>query len=238
MATCNGIPLTTKVPHLEGQLETLAQAPKFLNFVQKLQDKDSNINCESLDVESINWFGPVKPERLGFVKVCAKAFDKSTGKPLNAIAFVRGGAVAVAIRVRVGTKKYLLVANQMRFPVGGPRTEAIAGMLDHETGNVAGVLVKEVEEETGLVIPNVSDLVNLGKIEPSMGGCDEEITLFGWETSVSQEQFQTMWNTVYGTESESIRLQFWLEDEHIWEKIENCMDPKLECAYGRFLRKH
>lgn len=235
MPSYKGIELITPFEELEPQLETIALAPKFQQFLDRIVAPDSNIYCENVRVDSVDWFGPVQPERLGFVKVTAKAFNKTTGKPLNAIAFVRGGSVAVLIRVQVEDKSYFLVAEQMRFPVGGKRVEAVAGMVDAFTNCIHGVAAKEVYEETGLIIPSVDTLVDLGTIEPSMGGCNEVVSLFAWDTSVSKVQFEQMKQTTYGEGNEEIQLKFWEEDDKLMDKIIGTKDPKLECAYNRYM---
>lgn len=69
------------------------------------------------------------------------------------------------------------------MPIGKWIEEIPAGMID-EDGNFKGVAAKELEEETGIKI-ELKELVDLGSIFPSSGGCDEEIFLYAINKTLS-----------------------------------------------------
>lgn len=184
----------------------------------------------------MDFFGPVEPNRLGFLKGFGTAFDKVTGDRISAIAFIRGGAVAVLIvvRVRETGKKYVLLCRQLRFPSGRALVEACAGMIDSKTGNVDGVAFKEVREETGFVITE-STLIHLGEpIRPSGGGCDEVIHLYAWETEISQAEFEEKQKAVFGEgEYEKIKLLFY-DFDSFDDELNRIGDVKAECCWRRY----
>ncbi|ONI06845.1 hypothetical protein PRUPE_5G084800 [Prunus persica] len=111
-------------------------------------------------IQGVDMFG----KRIGFLKFVADVFDKETGK-------------------------------KVRIPVGRVILELPAGMLDDDKGNFLGTAIREVEEETGICLKQ-EDMVDLtafldqstgGRIFPSPGGCDEEISLFLYRGQVNKE---------------------------------------------------
>jgi ADP-sugar diphosphatase len=108
-------------------------------------------------------------------------------------------------------------------------------MTDAE-GNIV-IALKEVKEETGLVIKHVSELVPLGSIYPSPGGCDEEIHLYSWTTTITQEEFDEMQTKVFGNpdEYEEIKLSFVEINEFMTTTLREIGDVKAECALFRHL---
>jgi hypothetical protein len=198
------------------------------------------IDLKEFTVTDVDFFGPVDPKRLGFVKGYGLAFDKESGDPIPAIAFIRGGAVAVLIIVTVIddekiSKKYVLLCKQLRFPAGCVLTEACAGMIDDQTRNVTGVVFNEVRQETGFVITEQS-LIRLGSIIPSGGGCDEVVHLYAWETSITPSEFEEKKVNIYGEGAhEKIKLAFY-EYETFDETLDEIMDCKAECCWRRYLK--
>ncbi|BFG31570.1 hypothetical protein CerSpe_178440 [Prunus speciosa] len=111
-------------------------------------------------IQGVDMFG----KRIGFLKFVADVFDKETGKKVPGIVFARGPAVAVLILLESEDKTY-------------------------------AVLTEQVEEETGICLKQ-EDMVDLtafldqstgGRIFPSPGGCDEEISLFLYRGQVNKE---------------------------------------------------
>lgn len=138
--------------------------------------------------------------RVGFLKFKADVFDKETGTKIPGIVFARGPAVAVLILLESGGKTYVVLTEQVRVPVGKLIMELPAGMLDDDKGDVVGTAVREVEEETGISL-KADDMINLTafldpatgcKVLPSPGGCDEELSLFLYRGSVSEEIISTL----------------------------------------------
>ena len=83
-------------------------------------------------------------------------------------------------------------------------------------GNISGVAIKELKEETGLEFKR-DDLFDLGSIYPSAGGCDEMIHLFGLELDICDNKISEMKTRIYGDgEHEMINLRF-IPYEKAWE---------------------
>jgi ADP-sugar diphosphatase len=233
--------------HIENSMDSLIIAPKFINWLNKFNPQQIKVN--SVTVTDINWFS-AKPDpiKLGFVKCAVDAIDVNSNKKIvSNIAFIRGNSVAILIIVKIAnpkTKKgkssdketeYVLLCEQMRLPVGERKREICAGMTDAE-GNIV-IALKEVKEETGLVIKDVSELVSLGSIYPSPGGCDEEIHLYSWTTTITQEEFNEKQSKVFGNpdEYEEIKLSFVEINEFMTTTLREIGDVKAECALFRHL---
>jgi ADP-sugar diphosphatase len=231
-----GIPIAGSTPVIDGQIPLILKAPKFKSWFNKLDH--TAIDLQSITITDVNWFcAPtvIAPQKLGFLKLTAKVFDQKTGKPIPGIAFIRGDAVAVLIRVIVESTAYFIMCRQLRFPVGGYTLEAPAGMMD-ASANISGVMIKEIEEETGLVVPNVGELIDLGRIIPSAGGCDESIHLFAWNTELSKEAFDEITRKIHGAvgENETIYLHLFEDNASFPQKLQEIGDPKMETAYWRW----
>ncbi|OAY59916.1 nudix hydrolase 14, chloroplastic [Manihot esculenta] len=133
-------------------------------------------------VQGVDMFG----QRIGFLKFKADIFCQQTGSKVPGIVFARGPAVAVLILLESEGETYAVLTEQVRVPIGRLVLELPAGMLDDDKGDFVGTAVREVEEETGIHL-NLEDMVDLtafldsstgGRVIPSPGGCDEEISVF------------------------------------------------------------
>ena len=232
-----GIPIAGSTPAIHSQIPTILESPKFKSWFNKLDH--SAIDLQSITITDVDWFcapTAIAPEKLGFLKLTAKVFDRKTGKPIPGIAFIRGGAVAVLIRVVVGSSAYFIMCRQLRFPVGGYTLEAPAGMMD-ASADISGVMMKEIAEETGLVVPNAAELIDLGRFIPSAGGCDESIHLFAWNTELSKEAFDEIIRKTHGAleENETIYLHIFEDDASFPQTLQEIIrDPKMEIAYYRW----
>jgi len=232
--------LIPKYPHLVDSMDALQSAPKMINWVSKLDQ--TQIAVRSITITDIDWFAAKPdPKKLGFVKVSLDAKDKTTGKKiLSNIVFIRGDAVAILIIVKVKSTRgriteHVLLCEQMRLPTGGRRREICAGMMDSE-GNIASVALKEMEEETGFKIQNVSELISLGSMYPSQGGCDEEIHLYAWTTMITEQEFEEKMCRVFGNslEGEEIKLSFVPMKEFRKSVLTEIKDSKAETAVRRY----
>ena len=216
------------------ELDAVLSEPKFQRWWGNIDHQA--INVASVDIRDVNWFGPPMAKgKLGFLKVDCVATSTATGKPIPAIAFIRGGAVGVLVRITITdtNESFFLMTNQLRFPVGRYCVETPAGMVDAEH-NFAGVAAKEIKEETGIII-GADDLVPLGRIYPSPGGCDEDIELFYYEGTMTRDEFEAKQRAVYGEgEHEHITLVF-VPEETFSDALIEFGDVKGEVAYRRYL---
>jgi ADP-sugar diphosphatase len=232
----NGIPISGLTPAIYSQIPVILKAPKFQRWFAKIDH--TVIDLQSITITDVDWFcaqTAIAPQKLGFLKLTAKVFDRKTGKPVPGIAFIRGDAVAVLIRVVVESTAYFIMCRQLRFPVGGYTLEAPAGMMD-ASANISGVMIKEIEEETGLIVPNVGELIDLGRIIPSAGGCDESIHLFSWDTEISKEKYEEITRKIHGAagENETIYIHLFEDNASFPQKLQEIGDPKMETAYWRY----
>jgi 8-oxo-dGTP pyrophosphatase MutT (NUDIX family) len=235
-ATCNGVKIVYEYAHIDSKLDSIVQSPKLKSWISNMVE-GNQITLQEFHVTDVDFFGPVNPARLGFLKGYGVACNSITGDKIPAIAFIRGGAIAVLSIVNVleTGKKYVLMCKQLRFPCGGAKIEACAGMIDADA-TVVGVVFAEVKEETGFQIVE-SELLNLGKITPSAGGCDEEIYLYAWETSITHEEFLEKERNVFGEGAyEKIKLIFYPFEEFD-DVLDEIGDVKAECCWRRY-QKH
>lgn len=127
------------------------------------------------------------------MKFSAEAYSKIHGQRVPGIVFMRGGSVGV-LPVLIDEKtaeKYIVLTEQARVPVGKASfLEIPAGMLD-ENGDVVGVAVQEMAEETGISLKR-SDLCSLGSYYTSPGGSDELLSLYYTEKSVSKDFLENL----------------------------------------------
>ena len=233
-----GIDLIPGHPHLNASMDSLVLAPKLLKWIEKV---DLNqVVIRSMTITDVNWFAAAPtPTKLGFVKFALDATDLTTKKKIASnVVVCRGDSVAILIIVQVikpRTKpvEYVLLCEQMRVPSGKRRREICAGMMD-DNGDIASVVLKEVEEETQFKIKNKIDLVSLGSVYVSPGLLDEEIHLYSWTTQITETEFIRKQEQVYGNaaEGEEIKLSFVPVSKFKHELLE-MKDVKAECAFYR-----
>jgi hypothetical protein len=162
--------------------------PAFGKWVEKLASNYGD-NLTKIDVLEVYPFGPVDKARGGFVM--ANVTATYNNKPVSGFAFIRGGAVSILVIAQDPATKeeYVVTVRQPRVPGGEVAYEEIpAGMLD-DAKNVAGVAVKEIEEELKFKIDGTK-LVKLSEMYPSIGGSDEMITTYVYRTAMPYEQIK------------------------------------------------
>ncbi|VFQ66340.1 unnamed protein product [Cuscuta campestris] len=157
---------------------------------------NGSMSLTQILIQGVDMFG----KRVGFLKFKADVIDKETGLAVPGIVFARGPAVAVLIILESEGVRYAVLTEQVRVPVGRLILELPAGMLDEDNGDFGGTAVREVEEETGIKL-NVRDMIDLtalldpstgGRVFPSPGGCDEEISLFLYRGKMSKEEMRNL----------------------------------------------
>ncbi|RAL14242.1 putative NUDIX family hydrolase [Aspergillus homomorphus CBS 101889] len=190
--------------------DALLRFPAFriwLNTLQRSLDRQQQPSHEfsqdpyvlrKIDIQAVDYFGG---GRLGFVKLKAEV-SNGNGETLPGSVFLRGGSVGMLLILQPDDvppsneeEKRVLLTIQPRIPAGSLAfTEIPAGMLD-DSGSFAGGAAKEIQEETGLKIPQ-GELIDMTALAlesvavaedeeslqramyPSAGGSDEFIPLF------------------------------------------------------------
>jgi ADP-sugar diphosphatase len=150
--------------------------------------------------------------RVGFLKLTADV-SNSAGESLPAAALLRGPSVAMLVMLIPddappdSDERYVVLTVQPRVPAGSLGfVELPAGMVD-DAGSFKGAAAKEMEEELGLTI-HEDELTCLSELAvpeagnesegeglalamfPSVGGCDEHITIYSHERRVPREQLR------------------------------------------------
>lgn len=219
------------------KLSALAQSAKMREWVDQQHD-NGVVKTTSVKVNDIKFFGPVSPERLGFVMVEADATEAVSGTKVGAsCAFIRGGSVAVFVRAVVTNGDgdvvgdYGIFTDQIRYPVGKRLQEACAGCVDSKTRNIKGVALTELEEELGIIV-NADDVTPLGTIVPSGGGTYENIELFYLRVFLTEAEAREKINKTFGVGDERIRLVF-TPIEKMDSYLDVIGDVKAECAWRR-----
>ncbi|KAG9445161.1 hypothetical protein H6P81_016501 [Aristolochia fimbriata] len=213
----------------------------FKQWLKNLQS-DSGILCrrdislKRVLIQGVDMFG----RRIGFLKFKADVVDKETGQKIPGIAFSRGPAVAVLILLEADGQTFVALTDQARVPVGKFILELPAGMIDDDGNDVVGTAVREVEEEIGISL-KLESMVNLtsfldpstgGKVFPSPGGCDEELSLFLYRGRVSEEVIEAMHGKEMGLRDhgEMIRVHV-VPYEKLWRVT---ADAKVLCAIALY----
>ena len=216
------VPISKSILTTEEKLTKAIFSLKFLNWINGINPR---YDVRSIHIESVDMFGP----NVGFIKLNCEAYFN--GKPVPGIVFIRGASVSILIiLILPNGDRYILLVVQPRIAIGNSEyDEAVAGMMD-ENGNLVGVAAKEIKEETGLSIVE-SELIPLGGIYSSPGGCDEHIELYAYEYSISEEEFLELQGKATGCieEGEQIILK-----SIPYSEIIHSEDPKLLCAWARY----
>lgn len=229
----------SKLEHIIIHLGALINAPKFMNWIDKIIE-DGEFNPTAFEVTDMDFFGPPKPEKLGFYKGKLEATNKKGVKVASNICNNRGGCTAILIvvtaKIEEKQKKLVAMVEQDRLPSGGQRIECVAGMKDLVTGSVKGPVIKEILEELPIddIKEDDSRIISLGKIWPSPGWSDEEIDLWAGEFEIDEEKYNYLKAGTFGEGAhEVIKVHFYEYDE--FPKIlRRIGDVKSECAFWRF----
>ncbi|NLF37992.1 NUDIX domain-containing protein [bacterium] len=169
---------------------------------------------------------------LLFAKLRAEVTDPE-GNRIPGSVFLRGDAVAVFIVLHDGTRDWVVLTTQPRFPVGVfESVEIPAGMMD-DRGSFAGTAAREVQEETGLVI-NHERLTLLDEFAPSGGGSDEFIKLYSYEAAMPPGEIAALQGRLAGAHHEHERMSVLLVP--LDELPQHTKDIKALLAYGCYHR--
>ncbi|KAL4769897.1 hypothetical protein BDW60DRAFT_92637 [Aspergillus nidulans var. acristatus] len=171
-----------------------------------------------IEVQAVDFF---QGGRLGFVKLRAE-ISNAGGESLPGSVFLRGGSVGMLLLLQPHDvpsteedDKWAVLTVQPRIPAGSLAfSEVPAGMLD-DSGAFAGKAAEEIQEETGLTIPQ-SELVDMTSLAlqsldesedgetlqkavyPSPGGSDEFIPLFLCEKRMPRKDIEALQGRLTG----------------------------------------
>jgi len=173
--------------------------PKVMKWEKSLLDS----GCDIGPVIPLSLLHKSNGELL-FALLDAEVSDPGHRK-LPRYVFIRGHACLIVPLVKnsaTGEERYLMV-RQRRIGNGAVNLEFPAGMLDRDVDAARNVAVKELREETGLVI-SPDDLRELhnGLLYSSPGATDEGIYYFGCIVSLSGDDFKALDGRVTGSESD------------------------------------
>ena len=170
------------------------ETPKVKAWEQSLR----HAGCSLESLEPLNILRK-RDGNLLFALVEAKGRDPE-GRDLMPYVLLRGPACVVVPVCRnrhTGERRFLMI-RQRRVGHGGMSLEFPAGMLDHDLHDPVGVAVRELEEETGVVVER-STLTPLWEkaLHSSPGLSDESVYFFTTEIGVENET----WHALEGGEA-------------------------------------
>ncbi|KAF2498116.1 hypothetical protein BU16DRAFT_456890 [Lophium mytilinum] len=243
--------------------DALISFPAFKNWLATLQhslslqsNKSHTFHAnpyalKNIEVQAVDWFG----KKPGFIKLQAKV-ENDNGESLPGAVFLRGGSVAMLLILQpddvpadTEKDKHVLLTVQPRIAAGSLELiELPAGMLDD--GTFSGTAAKEIQEETGLEVPE-SELVNMTELAlasgassndveklqtamyPSPGACDEFIALFLHQKRIPRSQLDEFRGKLTGLrdEGEKITLKL-VRLEDLWR--ESGRDAKALAAWAMY----
>ncbi|KAE8354835.1 hypothetical protein BDV28DRAFT_155909 [Aspergillus coremiiformis] len=177
-------------------------------------------------IQAVDFF---KGGRLGFIKLKAEVSNKN-GESLPGSVFLRGGSVGILLLLQpddvhssMEDEKRAILTIQPRIPAGSLAfAEIPAGMLD-DNGSFAGSAAKEIQEETGLTIPQdelidmtslalqsiagTEDVDTLQKaVYPSPGGSDEFIPLFLCQKRIPRKDIEHLQGRLTGLRQDGEKI--------------------------------
>ena len=209
---------------LPDEIELVYTSRQYTNWIRRL---DQSFTIKEINVQAVD---RRHDGGLLFAKLFVKAQD-SSGLPVPGAVLLRGDASAVLLVLKCAGEEYTVIVRQPRFAAGLSSTKEIpAGMLD-DSGDKEAVAVREVKEETGLVIEK-SDLIDLGGFYPSFGLCDEIIYLFAAEKEISPNELSNLQGRLCGRPEENERIK--VELLKLRDLPTSTGDPKSLFAYWRY----
>lgn len=188
-----------QIPITGIEAETISQELLFTNWLDAF---DPEWIIESLEVQSVD---RVPSGRILFIKLKADIVHPS-GKLPGMIVVIRDYAVSALTILTCGGKKYALLVDQPRVPVGNTISESVAGLIDDRT-SPESVILRELEEEAhavtrlGLTSQDVIPLLDK-PFYLSPGVLNEAIYPFLVEKEVTQEILDTYHGLKRGLEEE------------------------------------
>ncbi len=173
--------------------------------------------------------------------LCDAEVTDPQGNRLPQYIFIRGHACIVVTLVRnssTGEERFLMI-RQRRIGNGEVNLEFPAGMLDRNVDAVRDVAVRELHEETGLVVsPNDMRELHSGPLYSSPGASDEGVYYFGCIVSLSGEDFKALDGRVAGNPSDGERITVTLRTMESGESETTSLQARLGfCLFAEYLKK-
>jgi ADP-sugar diphosphatase len=192
MRTIN-ILVGTKVIPVYGLYEHIKYAeaaPQFKDFCTSL---DARFNLKRIQIQSVD----VTSHKVLFVK-CVATLEDVDGKEYTRVALLRGGSFAILIILQCEGEEYVVLSLKRTFPIGKYESLGLpTGMLDGSK-RLSSVAIKEIAQEVGVEI-NEEELIDMTALihkkkspglYPSMGGCDEFVTLLLLRREVDRDTLE------------------------------------------------
>jgi 8-oxo-dGTP pyrophosphatase MutT (NUDIX family) len=152
-------------------------------------------------------------KRVAFIKMkVTPCPTDEKEKPHPRVVFLRGHAVVVLPVLTLDGKKFAVLVNQLRIPVGKEINEFLAGTLEDSTDPRA-VVLREIEEEAKLVsivgftLEDIKPLFGGKRMFSSPGIMDEGTYSFYMEKTISQEVFDRLHGIEAGLEEEDEKIK-------------------------------
>jgi 8-oxo-dGTP pyrophosphatase MutT (NUDIX family) len=215
-----------EIPITGNSIDDAINSPIFSSWIGSL---DTSFTINSILIESVDKLN--HNDQVFLIKLKVDLVLPS-GVPFIPIIILRHRAVAGLCVLTCEDKKYIIVVNQLRIPVGKNTYELPAGMID-DTKNPAEVILREFEEEVqletilGITADMIKPLGN-GGYDSSPGFTNEDVCLFYLEKTITVEQFNELQdrNTGLVEEGESIAVKIIPYDD----VIKYCNDTKTLAA--------
>ena len=179
-------------------------------FLSWFNSIDPSFTLNSIIIESVDTL--CHNNEIFMIKLKADLILPS-GVPFIPTVILRHSAVAALCVLTCEDKKYIVLVNQPRVPVGKTVYELPAGMID-DRKNPSEVILRELEEEAQLatLLGITADMIKpLGKgaYNSSPGFTNENVYLFYLDAEITKDQFQLLQdrNTGLVDEGESITVK-------------------------------
>lgn len=188
-----------QIPITGIEATTIDQEPLFTNWLDAF---DPEWIIESLEIQSVD---RIPSGRILFIKLKASIVHPA-GKLPGMIVVIRDYAVSALTVLTCEGKKYALLVDQPRVPVGNTISESVAGLIDDGT-SPESVIMRELEEEAhavtrlGLTVNDVVPLLDK-PFYLSPGVLNEAIYPFLVEKEVTQDILDTYQGLARGLEEE------------------------------------
>ena len=209
MNTRSSMPVPEFPSDCKGFEEEIKLSAKFRNWMSGLEHGVNNGDwiLNKITIHNVLFFGKSSHRKVGYILAQVDGCLPD-GTLLPGITFIRGDSVAILpVLTTPDGKQWTVVTEQVRIGVGSARySEIPAGMVDE--GEVKSKALDELQEETGENFHvSADELVELDKVHPSPGGCDEQITVYAFFREVDEALPEKMNGRVSGAVNESERIK-------------------------------